>query len=68
MVDTCQGKTSIHASFINLIIKKGYFFVLVLLTEAGSSSNDGWSLWYSRIGYRMTWFRRGAAHIYEREF
>ncbi len=27
--------------FINLIIKKRYFFVLVLLTEAGSSSNDG---------------------------
>jgi len=30
--------------------------------------DDGWSLWYSRVGYRQTWLRRGAALSAIREF
>jgi len=31
-------------------------------TETGSCG-DVWSLWYTRVGCRMTWLRRGAASL-----
>jgi len=35
-----------------------------LLKEAGPFFSDGRSRGYTRVGYRMTWFRRGAAFVY----
>jgi len=69
MIDTCQGAKAVRSSFFSVGLQKGIIneFFSRPLTEAGSF-NDGWSLWDSRVGYRQTWLRRGAALSAIREF
>ena len=42
--------------------------VRLQIPKRGATLSDGWSCWYSRVGYRKTCIRRGAASVYVQEF
>mgnify|MGYP006897439331 CR=1 FL=1 len=58
----CQQKN------LSIPKKNGLMLFIERLDRGGVCNNDGRALWYSRVGYRLTWLRRGAASVYEREF
>ena len=62
MFESVNKKTLIHPLYkVGFLIVKG-------LPEEARLNSDGWSCWYTRIGYRKTCYRRGAASVYDREF
>ena len=56
-LNMCQQKTA------SRVQKFGFVVSIECSVRGGVSNNDGWSLWYSRVGYRLTWLRRGAASV-----
>ena len=62
MFVSVNKKTIIHPLYkAGLSIVKG-------LPEEARLYSDGWSCWYTRVGYRKPYVRRGAASVYYREF
>ena len=60
----CQQETT----YPPLLSRLAFYKVSLQVPKRGATLSDGGSCWYTRVGYRKTCIRRGAASVYVREF